>query len=41
MGQFSFLKNISLFKKKTSTSDSIQNANLEKPLDEAKGNSNK
>ena len=40
MGQFSFLKNISLFKKKTSTSDSIQNANLEKSLDEAKGNSN-
>jgi len=40
MGQFSFLKNISLFKKKTSTSDSIQNENLEKSLDEAKGNSN-
>ena len=40
MGQFSFLKNISLFKKKTSTSDSIQNANLEKSLDEAKGTSN-
>ena len=40
MGQFSFLKNISLFKKKTSTSDSIQNANLEKSLDEAKSNSN-
>ena len=40
MGQFSFLKNITLFKKKTSTSDSIQNANLEKSLDEAKGNSN-
>jgi len=40
MGQFSFLKNISLFKKKTSTSDSIQNENLEKSLDEAKGSSN-
>jgi len=40
MGQFSFLKNISLFKKKTSTSDSIQNENLEKSLDEAKSNSN-
>ena len=40
MGQFSFLKNISLFKKKTSTSDSIQNENLEKSLDEAKSSSN-
>ena len=36
MGQFSFLKNISLFKKKTSSDNSALNANVEKPLEEGK-----
>ena len=36
MGQFSFLKNISLFKKKISSDNSALNANVEKPLEEGK-----
>ena len=36
MGQFSFLKNISLFKKKTSSDNSTLDANVEKPVEEGK-----
>ena len=36
MGQFSFLKNISLFKKKTSFDNSALDANVEKPVEEGK-----